>query len=531
MDSSVAVIASLGFALAVSASGCADNEFRCSDSSQCGDGGVCELTGYCSNVDPSCPSGRRYASLSGSLSGECVVDPAQGSSGPATSSSPTTNTGGLSTGATTGAESSGASTTTSDTDPQTTTGPEPLAFVDDDAADFDAGTYADTVYTDGLRLDADQLSGSFISRVFDAGAEVTWATLQWTPRGPYSKPLPDGGASEVGYAEGNADMSDNALLLHFDDHGELSPGTTVTDSSPEGHSVQLLGSGNAPKNPFAPLGEALSLTGANYLAVHHDDSVAFQFGEGGFTWSAWVRTASSCAEESAGVGPNQVYMGMESTMPSGRPHLWLGCFNPYAPQCSSANVPGWLGGTITDELGNGVGSFCSESSHVDNQWHHIALVKSGHASATLSTWLDGVLVDTENASYGTPITFSPGEAPFTLGALSEAFYATVDLDEVAVFGRALDPSEVGDLYRRGGLRLSLQIRVCDEPTCTDVPFVGPDQTTDTVYADVSLAPGETAELPAISGRYFQYAARLGGVPQGTGAHTPVLERVQVTATP
>lgn len=48
-------------------------EFKCSESTQCGAGGACESTGFCSFADPDCASGRRYADYAGTTySNQCV---------------------------------------------------------------------------------------------------------------------------------------------------------------------------------------------------------------------------------------------------------------------------------------------------------------------------------------------------------------------------------------------------------------------------------------------------------------------------
>ena len=52
--------------------------FECGNASDCVDGaaqGTCEPGGLCSFADSSCPSGRRYGDLSGSLANECVPVP------------------------------------------------------------------------------------------------------------------------------------------------------------------------------------------------------------------------------------------------------------------------------------------------------------------------------------------------------------------------------------------------------------------------------------------------------------------------
>ena len=57
--------------LAISLTACLrSTEFKCEMSSQCGAGGQCESTGYCSVADDQC--GRRYSSSAGPLAGQCV---------------------------------------------------------------------------------------------------------------------------------------------------------------------------------------------------------------------------------------------------------------------------------------------------------------------------------------------------------------------------------------------------------------------------------------------------------------------------
>lgn len=65
--------------LALSACLRKDGAFPCEDDAQCGAGGQCEMTAhYCSFVDTSCPSGRRYGEFSGPEATHCVpVEPVE----------------------------------------------------------------------------------------------------------------------------------------------------------------------------------------------------------------------------------------------------------------------------------------------------------------------------------------------------------------------------------------------------------------------------------------------------------------------
>lgn len=91
----------------LSLSSCVDADaFSCQSDQQCtGEGGVCQLSGYCSFDDDDCASGQRYGEFSGPLSRACVPPGMEASTGPAPGSdeapSPEggdTTTGPLSTG-------------------------------------------------------------------------------------------------------------------------------------------------------------------------------------------------------------------------------------------------------------------------------------------------------------------------------------------------------------------------------------------------------------------------------------------------
>ncbi|HEY5922334.1 MAG TPA: hypothetical protein VIV11_11715 [Kofleriaceae bacterium] len=58
------------------ASGCYDDRYRCTEHNQCdlGEGGRCEVDGYCTFYDSRCPTLRRYAAHAGSLTDQCFDD-------------------------------------------------------------------------------------------------------------------------------------------------------------------------------------------------------------------------------------------------------------------------------------------------------------------------------------------------------------------------------------------------------------------------------------------------------------------------
>lgn len=103
-----------------------------------------------------------------------------------------------------------------------------LTWMSNDQADFNEGGYANTVWsTDHVELASGQTSGTYTSKVFDAGVTSSWDSISWSSAPPMG-PLPDNEQVESG--TGGADMTGNVLLLHFDESSG-----TLADSSGEGH--------------------------------------------------------------------------------------------------------------------------------------------------------------------------------------------------------------------------------------------------------------------------------------------------------
>jgi len=357
---------------------------------------------------------------------------------------------------------------------------------------FGGGTFTGTRWAgDHVELAAGVSAGDFVSRVFDSGAAgVPLATLRWVPGAPYGKALPDRAQMETGYRASSFDMTKNVLLVHFEDG--------LTDSSPLSSVLNGMALGG-----FAPgvFGKALVDTPAGYVRTTVAGAQsAFNFGTDSISWSIWVKSTTPCPG-------NAVYMGIENPNTGLKPHLWLGC----TPSGADAGSPGRLGDTfcstqsVFDDCADATGSRVL----TNGSWHHMAIVKSGHASATLSAYLDGSLQGATSASFQKPIVFDDG-VEFAIGAFSKGTYPAEGVfDEVAVWRRALTAEEVVALYRRGAQRLTFQVRSCDDPQCTSVPFAGPSNDPSRTFVDPSSALGPPqAQAIGPSRRFVQYRAHF-----------------------
>ena len=393
---------------------------------------------------------------------------------------------------------------------------------------FSDGSFDGTLRSESgaVRLAMDSASGSFVSRVFDSGDDdAVWSSLLGETVAPHQKPLPDDGAREEGYARDNIDMADNVLLLHFDER-EVSPGMRFSDSSGRGNDAIVASTAAAALEDVpGQFRRAIhdTLDSHFYINIDPEQGSDLDFGEDDFTWALWVQTTQDCTG-------NKVYMGFEAPGADGLIHLWLGCASGSEGECEAGSPEGRAGGTFTSAKGNGNPSqMCGLRQINDGKWHHLALVKSGHLDTTLSLYVDGELEDTLTTSFDQPLVFTQ-YTQFTIGAFPvflDKYQADAMLDEMAIWRRGLSADEVLSLYRRGALRLGLQVRACADKGCEGAgPFVGPggDEARRFQASGDALTPVTSVTLEGQRGRYLQYRAVL---ESDIDNDTPVLRQVEV----
>lgn len=420
---------------------------------------------------------------------------------------PLSNGEGGSGGVTGGAGGTGtAGAGTVDVASSTGTGGGPVSFRDDEVVgEFGAGTFLGTGLdqTNSVTL-LDGDAGELVSRVFDAGAPATWTTLGWSPRGPYGKALPDGGATES-YAEDSADMTANVLLLHLDGMLAVLPRDELADSSGLGYAAKP----SELPIPFTTgrFDQAIEDTPDTYAFVHTATSPELWFGKDDFTWSLWVKTTENC-------DGNKVHLGVDDGS-ADTPHLWLGCTDSTEIGCPAGETGGRIGGTYKSNHESGDTAFlCGTTRINDGSWHHLAVVKQGFPDVKVKLHVDGKEEAAGATTWAQPIEYFT-DPEFAVGAFSAGTYqAQGAFDEVAIWRRALSAPEIAAVFHRGALRLSFQVRGCASPDCADnPPFVGPGGDPGRAYV-APQGPGgwEQVVLDAVSqdgsqvARYLQYRA-------------------------
>jgi Concanavalin A-like lectin/glucanases superfamily len=411
----------------------------------------------------------------------------------------------------------------------------PADFTDDAAGGgFEAGTFSATETTgEHVRLIEGETEGTFRSRVFDSGRKgSSWSRLEWTPGAPYGIALPDDRAAES-YLAGNADMSENILLLHAELDGQLGIDAPLTDSSGRENHARVVGAALGTDTGVFGSGFADSFASRLEIDLTRNRSAEdFSTGTDDFTWSLWLRTSEAClGKDSLG---NDTYLGADDDRDTGGAHLWFGCARAASKGCPAAGPDsGRLGGTLISRSNDETdgGGYCGTGAINDDVWHHLVLTKTGHSPATVATYIDGAPDFSGPIMFNAPIVFDAGK-PFNIAGEPTPRETAGTFDEIAVWRRALDPEELRALYLRGVRQLRIQVRACAQPDCADdPPFVGPDSTADTFFVDPGGAssPEVRFELDGVRGRYFQYLVTFTGIAAPDGS--PELHAVRLDLAP
>ena len=140
---------------------------------------------------------------------------------------------------------------------------------DNTSSGFGGGTHSNTAWSsDHIELDTGQTSGTFTSRVFDAGGSTSWNSLSWTPTAPYYKELPGSATTESGYSDGNIDMTGNVLNMNMNE--SFAPSVDNSGNGNNGSPTGTITYGAEGK-----IDKALSFGGgsSNYLTIGDDDSL------------------------------------------------------------------------------------------------------------------------------------------------------------------------------------------------------------------------------------------------------------------
>ncbi|MEI7619943.1 MAG: LamG-like jellyroll fold domain-containing protein [Candidatus Falkowbacteria bacterium] len=359
-------------------------------------------------------------------------------------------------------------------------GSSALSYLDNSTISFGSGVYNNTQYGSYLELNAAGRTagtGYFNSGIKDASASSKWQSIYWSPSAPYGKELPSSAQSETAYNSANANMSGNVLLYHLNETSGL-----VADYSGQNNNGTSVG--GVTYNQSGKINNSLGFNGTtSYLSVLNSASLN---PVNGVTLEAWVNWS---------INPS-----------TGQP--WANIINKnadnqYQIQHNQTNTRFELAVMTT----SGRSYILSNTQPVMGVWYHVVGTWD-NTSNQVRIYVNGVL---ENSSSRSGF-LTTSASPINIGRRTTPDrYFNGRLDEVVIYNRALSASEILDHYRRGALRLKLQVRSCADTSCVGQNFIGPDGTAASFYSEAnntSLAPVSFALTNLADNRYFQYRAIL-----------------------
>ncbi len=379
-----------------------------------------------------------------------------------------------------------------------------LTVTDSTAADFNAGTYLDTQYNNTnnwVELTAtgkSNGSGEYTSSIKNLGPS-SYNNISWVPYRPIGKALPDFKATETGYSANAVDMSNNVLLLHFN---EAAGASFFTDTSGNTNDGTCSG-GACPVSGVAGIyASAVQFDGTDDLI---DCGTSGFVTSPPFTIEAWVKFNSNT--NSTGY----MYVARGSGLGGGDMFVIARRNSDRALYYVEASTP---------RIGPVV---------LDNVWTHIVFVFNS-TTPYVEAYVNGSPVSITQPS--APV--DPGAAVgCSVGGWTTSVLHPLDgvVDEVAMYTRALSASEVYDRYIRSLSKLKFQIRSCDDPACSGEIFVGPDGTASTFYewgASTSNTTPSFSITNLVDNTYFQYKVFF---ETSDSAFTPELMSVTIDYTP
>jgi hypothetical protein len=341
------------------------------------------------------------------------------------------------------------------------------------AVGFGGDGHDDTHVASGtgrLILDTDDEHGTYDSPIADAGQARAWS-LSWTTAVPSLKQLPDSGAADLDYERG-VDMAGNVLLYHLDEP----VGAVDFDDSSGGGLDATCGVACATAGTEGLFGEAVTTLGNNHHLERPTDEL---IEPPEITIEVWALRL--------GAGDGMAGALVTRGFNSGEP------YSSYSVEQAEAGAPQALG-VLRCYFGNTGGgvTVASSMAAADSAFFHVVCTYDG---TDARIFLNGVEGDSSPAP---PIEYgSQAVHDLTIGTFgtdSQSFNGLID--EVAIYDHALSADEIEARWERGAQRVRLQVRSCDDPTCSDQEFVGPDGTADSYYTErCNRELGPPRELP------------------------------------
>lgn len=361
------------------------------------------------------------------------------------------------------------------------------------SADFNTGSYNNTTYNTAatiLELNAagkTSGSGSYTSKIFDATSTSLWQSLDWEPKDRYSFALPDNKQSVDTGAAGIINMVGNQLLLHLDEAGAAIADSSGSNNNATAVNTSLVSGQFSGARRFTGSNSYLQILNSATLNPTNEISIE--------AWVKWNINPATGAQWAQIINKN--------------------VDDQYQIQHNSNNS------AFEFALRTNTNRRYVLSTTVPQQgvWYHIVGTYNG---ASLRIYVNGTYENAVSLS-GTILSST---TPVRIGSrTSNDRFFNGDIDEVAIYNRALSATEISSRYFAGKSKLLMQVRACEDSNCSDASFIGPDRTSATFFDAKDLSRLDFGS--ELIGRYFQYQLRL---ETGNSGFTPRVNNISINST-
>jgi hypothetical protein len=352
-------------------------------------------------------------------------------------------------------------------------------------------------------------TGTYTSPIRTSGYSNSLQTLAWIPAEPYRKELPNNPVTETIFTSGNANMSNNQLLLHLN---EASGTTSFADNSASNRVVTCVVTTCPTFQSNGVLSNSRGFNGSNTILTSTTDFSTVVGGTA--TVAFWIKTTQ------IGSGSFWNYPGVLGVEQAGGGNdIFFGILD---------NT-----GRIGFQVGN-EGNVYTLQPINDGTWQHIVITRN-ITTGVIQIFRNGELNNTFTLAAGAGRAIK-NSIFTTIGRIqnlgtSTGQYLNGSLDEMVMYDRVLTTSEIENLFKRGAARILFQLRSCPTSNCLGVNFRGPTSNTD-YFQDSSIIANNLPVTQSLTqfqtNTYFQYQATL-QMDKGT-VNTPFLKSVTLTYT-
>lgn len=314
--------------------------------------------------------------------------------------------------------------------------------------------------------------GHYDSKILDLGASTAnWTKMNVSTPLPFGKEINSSGTSELsehypllvntsGQTGFNSQLNQNIIGLW---HLNEASGATFVDSSSSPNS--LAGINTVTTARPGQFGNAVYLNGTNQYFRASNTGAKYSFPNQSFSVSMWFKTGATSS--------SQYLAALEAVSRGWGIYLLSN---------------GRVGVVIKNSVNTSAADFIStESGFNDGKWHHVAVKITTNTTTqsgnTIQVFVDGKQ-KTGTAGYvaGTAYASPDNTYRISFGARNASSTASDFfqglLDEVAIWNRSLDQTEILELYRRGSNRIKYQIKSCVDVNCNCKSYGASGSTSD-----------------------------------------------------